>query len=85
MQVEAITNAMSVAQQAAADTCTEHHMILQECQQMRLYFAWLLQLAAVLQDDEGRSPALSSTSRKVISETDMAQEPPAKRAPNVSY
>ncbi|KAK9844358.1 hypothetical protein WJX74_001272 [Apatococcus lobatus] len=65
LQARAFQEAASTAQQLIADASKEHHEMLRECTEVRLFLAWLLQLAAVLQDDDSRSPALSATSRKM--------------------
>ena len=63
-----------MAQQLIADASREHHEMLRECTEVRLFLSWLLQLAAVLQDDDNRSPALSATSRKIVAETSLTND-----------
>ncbi|KAK9868520.1 hypothetical protein WJX84_002529 [Apatococcus fuscideae] len=80
LQAQAFQEAASMGQQLIAEASLEHQEMLQECAEMRLYYAWLLQLTAALQDDEGRSPALSATSRKVVADTRITQGPPVARS-----
>ena len=74
LQAVDFQEAASVAQQLIAEASQEHHEMLRECTEVRLFLSWLLQLAALLQDDENRSPALSATSRKIVAETSLTND-----------